>query len=118
MRCILEAESQPGPEEKDALSAPTYLPFVLRIPLQVATMETAAQNAAQLRIQIEKVEDELKRLKEQLACAEAACSERSISNAVDSELGSGTEWKWPLKAEEYERYARQIILPSVGIKGV
>ena len=26
-------------------------------------------------------------------------------------------WKWPLKAEEYTRYGRQIIMPEVGLQG-
>lgn len=26
-------------------------------------------------------------------------------------------WKWPLSAQEYDRYGRQLVLPNVGIQG-
>ncbi|KAI0203888.1 adenylyltransferase [Astrocystis sublimbata] len=58
-----------------------------------------------LKAQISKTEQELQQLKTQLAELEATPSPASA------------DWKWPLKEEEYARYGRQLILPSVGIKG-
>lgn len=78
-------------------------------------METAGVRAQQLRAQIAKAEEELKSLKEQLAQAEAQETEAAATAASGSINGS--TWKWPLQAEEYDRYGRQLILPNVGIQG-
>lgn len=78
-------------------------------------METAKKSAQQLREQIAKAEQELKSLREQLAQAEAQEHEQEVETVA---VGvNGTAWKWPLKAEEYDRYGRQLILPNVGIQG-
>lgn len=76
-------------------------------------METASVRAQQLRAQIAKAEEELKSLKEQLAQAEAQETEAA---AIAGNI-NGSVWKWPLQAEEYDRYGRQLILPNVGIQG-
>jgi adenylyltransferase/sulfurtransferase len=34
-----------------------------------------------------------------------------------SEQTQQTSWKWPLRAEEYDRYGRQLILPGFGTEG-
>lgn len=78
-------------------------------------MDTARQSAQQLREQIAKAEEELRNLREQLAQAEAHEQEQGAENGTAST--SGSTWKWPLKAEEYDRYGRQLILPNVGIQG-
>lgn len=77
-------------------------------------METADVRAQQLRAQIAKAEEELKILKEQLAQAEAQHQDRETEAAAAI---NGSTWKWPLQAEEYDRYGRQLILPNVGIQG-
>lgn len=70
-----------------------------------------------LRRKIRATEEELDRLKEELRQAEA-------SEAADGDLqqpnGQPTDkpaWKWPLPAEDYERYARQLIISQVGLPG-
>lgn len=78
-------------------------------------MDTARESARQLREQIEKAEEELKNLREQLAQAEAYEQEKEAETRTASTNGSA--WKWPLKAEEYDRYGRQLILPNMGIQG-
>ncbi|KAL1868913.1 Urmylation protein [Diaporthe australafricana] len=75
-------------------------------------MDTAEKSAQQLRVQIAQAEDELKSLKEQLAQAEAQEQKESVDIKTN-----GSAWKWPLGADEYDRYGRQLILPSVGIQG-
>lgn len=78
----------------------------------------ARNSADQLREKISKIEKELKDLKEQLARVEEQTSRSSTAATVS--VGEETvtpAWKWPLSAEEYERYGRQLILPSVGIHG-
>lgn len=55
-------------------------------------------------------EQELARLKKQLVEAEGA-------DKRASEQAQETPWRWPLKAEEYDRYGRQIILPGFGTDG-
>lgn len=58
-----------------------------------------------LRREIAKREVELADLRSQLAVAE-------------SEAREGKEaWKWPLDNHEYERYSRQMIVPSFGLQG-
>lgn len=78
-------------------------------------MDTARKSARQLRVQVAKAEEELRSLKEQLAQAEAYELDQEAQPALASTNGSA--WKWPLKAGEYDRYGRQLILPNVGIQG-
>jgi adenylyltransferase/sulfurtransferase len=80
-------------------------------------MDAATQSAESLERQIATTEEELKRLKEQLAVVEA---QSSIEQAVDGlNLGASsvTTGKWPLGLEEYKRYGRQMIVPNIGIQG-
>lgn len=78
-------------------------------------MDNARKSAQQLREQITKAEEELRNLREQLAQAEAY--ERDQEPEAVPLRADGSAWKWPLKADEYDRYGRQLILPNVGIQG-
>jgi adenylyltransferase/sulfurtransferase len=85
-------------------------------------MESANASAEALRTQIQVTETELLRLKAQLAQVEAgAVPTQKIENLSIAEEGLVTqngERKWPLLPEEYKRYGRQMIVPSVGIQGI
>ncbi|KAI1821754.1 adenylyltransferase [Xylaria intraflava] len=72
----------------------------------------AASRIDQLKAEILKREEELRQLRFELAELEAA-------PPVDAHRAPPTSpaWRWPLREEEYARYGRQLILPSVGIKG-
>ncbi|KAL2275576.1 hypothetical protein FJTKL_01966 [Diaporthe vaccinii] len=82
-------------------------------------MDAVKKSAQQLREQISKAEEELRSLREQLAQTEA--HEKAQDQDQEAETGvasaNGSAWKWPLEADEYERYGRQLILPNVGIQG-
>lgn len=78
-------------------------------------MDTARKSAQQLREQIAQAEEELRGLREQLAQAEANEQDQEAQTTAAS--ANGSAWKWPLKAEEYDRYGRQLILPKIGIQG-
>ncbi|KAL5321018.1 hypothetical protein ACEPPN_011828 [Leptodophora sp. 'Broadleaf-Isolate-01'] len=89
-------------------------------------MDSATASAETLRNQISATEDELKRLKEQLASVEAHDAEAAQRGMAGLDLsaaglvtenGSENERKWPLSEEEYKRYGRQMIVPSIGIQG-
>lgn len=85
-------------------------------------MEDAASKAEELKRQITKTERELKALREQLEglVSPARESQNATSRGTTHEstgMPVVPPWKWPLKEEEYARYGRQIILPSVGIQG-
>ncbi|KAK4690184.1 hypothetical protein P7C71_g6537, partial [Lecanoromycetidae sp. Uapishka_2] len=83
----------------------------------------------QLRSQVIATERQLSNLKEQLANAERAAAHtkqpskqdttahRSIADSTDLETESKHAITvFPLKAEEYKRYGRQLIMPEVGIQ--
>lgn len=79
-------------------------------------MDPVADKIERLRAQISKTEVELQQLRTQLAGLEASPSEEApIHNHEARKLPQ--EWKWLLREEEYARYGRQLILPSMGIKG-
>ncbi|KAI8944298.1 ThiF family protein [Xylaria longipes] len=83
-------------------------------------MDTVTGKIEQLKAQISKTEQELQQLKTQLAELEASPTPAPVpseAQAQDQPTGVSPEWKWPLKEEEYARYGRQLILPSVGIQG-
>ena len=73
-------------------------------------METAGKTVKELEADIARVETELQGLNAQLA--EARKREHEAESA-----SAQKPWKWPLKADEYDRYARQLILPTIGIEG-
>lgn len=85
------------------------------------TMDWANASAEALRKQISETEAQLQRLKDQLAQVEADgpvdwVNGLSLSDEADNV--TGTPQKWPLSAEEYRRYGRQMIVPGVGIQGL
>lgn len=80
-------------------------------------MDAATHSADALRKQIAATEEELRKLKEQLVAVEA----QELKNLNGLSLNDGphpvTQGKWPLSAEEYKRYGRQMIVPNIGIQG-
>ncbi|KAI0470299.1 adenylyltransferase [Xylaria cf. heliscus] len=85
-------------------------------------MDTVTGKIEQLKAQISKTEEELQQLKNQLAELEASPLTPAPAPSETQAQGRqptvpSQEWKWPLKEEEYVRYGRQLILPSVGIQG-
>lgn len=93
-------------------------------------MEAATQSIQSLRKQILDTEAQLASLKVQLEKTEAKISLGSLSLDDESTNEKGDEnsfanklkdingTKWPLSAEEYKRYGRQMIVPSVGLQGI
>ncbi|KAI1465645.1 adenylyltransferase [Daldinia caldariorum] len=87
-------------------------------------MDSITDKAQQLRHKISQAEKELQDLRRQLEEIEESNSQSQDTN---QQFGSTSEsentkhelpeWKWPLSEEEYSRYGRQLILPTVGIKG-
>ncbi|CAG8950300.1 hypothetical protein HYFRA_00006793 [Hymenoscyphus fraxineus] len=77
-------------------------------------MESANSIAATLRLQITATEKRLASLKQQLADIEENSSKYE---SISSEVPVTQTTKWPLSAEEYKRYGRQMIVPNVGIQG-
>ncbi len=71
---------------------------------------TAHKRAEEIRGQIAAAEELLRALKAQLEAVEAA-------GRKSQQQQQQRPWKWPLQAQEYERYSRQLVLPSVGIQG-
>ena len=77
-------------------------------------MDQATKSAETLRKQIAATEEELIRLKGQLAAVE----EREVQNLNSLSLQEDpVTRKWPLELEEYKRYGRQMIVPNIGIQG-
>ena len=109
---------------------PLQLNFITNYQLLEAntTMNSATASAESLRKQISATEEELKRLRAQLASVEA--QDAAAKGIAGLDLGAGglvtgeknddskSEKKWPLSEEEYRRYGRQMIVPSVGIQGM
>ncbi|KAH8602616.1 hypothetical protein B0O99DRAFT_498519 [Bisporella sp. PMI_857] len=75
-------------------------------------MDSANIRAEALRKQIQDTEEQLHALRDQLAQLEAYNSTESATQDL-----SISETKWPLSSEEYRRYGRQMIVPSIGIQG-
>ncbi|GAD93921.1 sulfurtransferase uba4 [Paecilomyces variotii No. 5] len=81
-------------------------------------MEDLESTCASLRSQITETETRLAALKRQLDSAEktlAAQGTNETSSAGTDKQQSSR--KWPLLAEEYRRYGRQMIVPQVGLEG-
>lgn len=83
-----------------------------------------------LRFEIDTLEARLSHLRTKLAEAESSATPNLLPNS--SEPGSCNadtapdpqpaskqigEWEWPLDAEEYKRYGRQMIMPEIGLEG-
>lgn len=75
------------------------------------------ENAESLRRKIRETEQELARLKEELREVETVDKRNGHSRESADKPSDGTSWKWPLPPEDYERYARQLIIPQVGVQG-
>lgn len=86
-------------------------------------MESISDKAEQLRHKITQAEKELQDLRRQLSELESSTADPKLDQGfgLTSDYNyvtkTVTEWKWPLREEEYSRYGRQLILPTVGIKG-
>ncbi|PYH77368.1 Molybdopterin-synthase sulfurtransferase [Aspergillus uvarum CBS 121591] len=74
-------------------------------------MEDLEQTCASLRAQIAATEAQLAGLKRELQIAEQAALD-SQSQHTDTKAS-----RWPLLAEEYRRYGRQMIVPQLGLQG-
>lgn len=83
-------------------------------------MEAANASAQALREQILATEAQLHKLKNELAQVEASAGARGFSNSSLSEspVTQQNGKRWPLSEEEYKRYGRQMIVPSIGIQGL
>ena len=89
--------------------------FIILVIGKHGNMDKATSSAEVLRRQIAATEQELRRLREQLAAVEA--KEVEDLNGLSLEDHPVTQGKWPLELEEYKRYGRQMIVPNVGIQG-
>jgi hypothetical protein len=83
-------------------------------------MEKANTSAQALREQILTTEAQLHKLKKELAQVEASTGARGFNNSSLSEspVTQQNGKRWPLSEEEYKRYGRQMIVPSIGIQGI
>lgn len=82
-------------------------------------MKDLEQTCASLRAQIAATEAQLAGLRRELETAEqaaAAAQHAMIHDEPINSLSHGTR-RWPLEAEEYRRYGRQMIVPQLGIQG-
>ncbi|OBT77870.1 hypothetical protein VF21_03240 [Pseudogymnoascus sp. 05NY08] len=80
-------------------------------------MESENDEAQALRQLILATELRLENLKEELAEVETRGPRHGRAEERPDELESLKDSKWPLTAEEYLRYGRQMIVPSIGIQG-
>ncbi|KAL2759028.1 hypothetical protein ACRALDRAFT_2134165 [Sodiomyces alcalophilus JCM 7366] len=65
-----------------------------------------------LKHKIAQAEEELRRLKEDLAQAESGIQDDNANGGAND-----SSWKWPLPATDYERYSRQMVIGGVGTRG-
>ncbi|KAI0482289.1 adenylyltransferase [Xylariaceae sp. FL0804] len=102
----------------------------------------AVDKAQKLREQILRTEEELRDLRAQLADLGSSAGQADVDpghapatataddeeevkeneeeeeeEARNGDSSSAAQQRWPLEEDEYERYARQLILPSVGLRG-
>jgi hypothetical protein len=116
---FVEGRSSENPGFSETIFISTQLYFYFET---TATMDSATQSADALRRQIAATEEELKRLKAQLASVEAHDGtngvEKSLQDLDVDDASPVTHGKWPLSADEYKRYGRQMIVPSIGIQGI
>jgi adenylyltransferase/sulfurtransferase len=72
-------------------------------------MDPPGDPAESLRLRIENLEAEMRHLKEELRKTEVPAPNPPTTTP---------SWKWPLSADEYDRYQRQLILSQVGVQGM
>lgn len=96
-------------------------------------MDHTSETVLALHTRIQRLEDELVVLKRQLANAEAvdpSQASRPISPSMAVSIDAATsveqptaakdkenDSRWPLEADEYRRYGRQMIMPEIGLEG-
>lgn len=84
-------------------------------------MEDLRSRCASLRAQIAETDTLLAALKHQLESAEnaaATLADKGIHETPDESIdGQQSSGRWPLLAEEYRRYGRQMIVPQIGLQG-
>ena len=85
-------------------------------------MEAANISAETLRNQIAATEKQLQELRDQLAGVESldkadAQLPQPREDVQLQDSRGGDVPKWPMTQEEYNRYGRQMIVSSIGIKG-
>ncbi|BCR88485.1 urmylation protein [Aspergillus chevalieri] len=82
-------------------------------------MENLERTCASLRAQISATETKLAGLRRELESAEkAAIDIRKQEDTKTEEENKNRETRtWPLLAEEYRRYGRQMIVPQLGLQG-
>ena len=92
-------------------------------------MDVANVAIEKLRYHIHQVESHLHVLKQQLTIAEQSTSSNTanqhdlstsqpnVSPIRPTTPISNGDWGWPLGADEYKRYGRQMIMPEIGLKG-
>lgn len=79
-------------------------------------MEAASESAEVLRKQITSTEEELRRLKSRVAALEKSKANTEQQNVETFETNNA-HYEWPLSSDEYTRYGRQMIVPSIGLQG-
>ena len=77
-------------------------------------MSEVGDDIETLRSQIAQLESQLGDLKRRLSAVVNTVNALSKPSQL-TEVAKG--WKWPLEAEEYKRYGRQMIMPEVGLQG-
>src|SRR4051794_24324466 len=80
-------------------------------------MESANSEAEALKQLISATERNLEALKNQLAKVERRGQSDIHTAKLPDVLETLKDNKWPLTADEYLRYGRQMIVPSIGIQG-
>jgi adenylyltransferase/sulfurtransferase len=81
-------------------------------------MESAIMSAENIKKQILETEAKLQDLKGQLAKIKAQDLPRDSQPRDAAKDSASQDSKWPLSPEEYNRYGRQMIVPTVGIRGM
>jgi adenylyltransferase and sulfurtransferase len=90
-------------------------------------MSYTPDDVTALQLQIQGLEAQLKDLKRQLAETDVDQPVNKPSTVVATHAESSPErptaskreghWSWPLDADEYRRYGRQMIMPEIGLEG-
>ncbi|KZF26767.1 hypothetical protein L228DRAFT_243281 [Xylona heveae TC161] len=85
----------------------------------MASADTTQESIDSLQARVKGLERELSELKSDLAAANARPSP-SLETPTHPDSTDGLTpdgWTWPLAADEYKRYGRQMILPQIGLEG-
>jgi adenylyltransferase/sulfurtransferase len=79
-------------------------------------MAGSSSHVEALVAKVQQQEIELKKLKTELANAriDSRNSTEHVKGPTKDEVNTH---RWPLQAEEYRRYGRQMILPEIGLQG-